>query len=76
MPVGHYSLGGARSGCTSCDKKGCLLPMTFTGMKTNDWYYKPGNRANWARRSKSGGGQNWGRKSAARIGVNRLGGKS
>ena len=48
--------------------------MTFTGNTTNDWYYKPGNRASWARRSRPGGGQNRGRQNANRIGVNRLGG--
>ena len=75
MPVGHYTLGGSYSRCNHCANSNCLLPMTFTGNKTNDWYYKPGDRASWARRSRSGGGQNWGRKSANRIGVNRLGGK-
>ena len=78
MPVGLYLLGGARAGCTSCTGQSCILPMTFTRTvsTTNDFYYKPGNRASWARRSRSGGGQNWGRTNASRIGVKRLGGSS
>jgi hypothetical protein len=76
MPVGLYTLGGARNSCKTCDNKGCLLPMTFTVWKTNDWYHKPGNRASWARRSRASGGQNWGTRNVTRIGVNRLGGKS
>ena len=72
--IGMHRLGGPSSGCSNCRNKNCLLPMSYTGMKTNNFYYKPGDRASWARRSKAGGGQNWGAKSGARIGVNRLGG--
>ena len=74
MPIGLYRLGGSSFCCKRCDNKNCLLPMKFTGNTTNDWYYKPGNRASWARRSRPGGGQNRGRQNANRIGVNRLGG--
>jgi len=74
MSVGLYKLGGASAGCLKCDNKNCLLPMSFKGNFDNDHYYKPGNRASWARRSKSSGGQNYGKKNAQRIGVNRLGG--
>ena len=73
MPIGQYTLGGARNSCKNCDNQGCLLPMTFTVWKTNDWYHKPGNRTSWARRSRPSGGQNWGTKNTSRIGVNRLG---
>ena len=75
MPVGLYTLGGARNSCMHCSRENCTLPMSFTVWKTNDLYYNPGDRASWARRSRAGGGQNWGRKNGTRIGVNRLGGK-
>ena len=68
------TLGGSRSGCRCYTSECIILPMTYTGMKTNNFYYNPGGRASWARRSKSGGGQNWGRKVATKIGVSRLGG--
>lgn len=72
MPVGNFRLGGPYSSRINCQNSNCL--MKFTHSKTNDWYYKPGNRSSWARRSRSGGGQNYGRTNASRIGVNRLGG--
>ena len=68
------TIGGARSGC-GCTTRECkFIPMSFNVVKTNNFYYNPGGRASWARRSKSGGGQNWGRKVATKIGINRLGG--
>lgn len=74
MPVGLYKLGGSSVRCLKCDNPRCLIPMNYTGSWNNDNYFQPGNRASWARRSRSSGGQNWGRKNVTRIGVNRLGG--
>ena len=74
MSIGVYKLGGSSICCKKCDRKDCLIPMNYTGSWNNDNYYKPGNRASWARKSKASGGQNHGRRVATRIGVNRLGG--
>ena len=70
MPIGVYSLGGSKGRSTGGPY---LLDMKFTRkvVKTNDWYYKPGSSASWARRSKSGGKGN-----GAKIGVSRLGGNT
>ena len=68
MPVGVYRLGGGVC-CMSCRNKSCLLPMTYTVWKTNDFYYKPGNSASWVRKSKPSGKGN-----GKKIGINRLGG--
>lgn len=76
MTVGLYKLGGSSVSCLKCNNRNCLLPMNYTGNLNNNNYYQPGNRASWARRSRSSGGQNWGRRNVSRIGVNRLGGRA
>ena len=53
------------------------FPMGFNRVvKTNDWYYKPGDRTSWSKRSKpcAGGGQGRHALPAQKIGVNRFGG--
>ena len=75
--VGLYLLGGSKG--RSLGGPPYLITMQYpqnTLIKTNDWYYKPGNRASWARRSKSCAGGRNGRHAlpGRSIGVNRLGG--
>jgi hypothetical protein len=56
VSIGSYRLGGSKGRPTGPPY---LLPMQFSYnmlIKTNDWYYKPGNRASWARRSRPSGG--------------------
>ena len=74
--IGVYLLGGSK-----CRTGGppYLITMQYpqnTVIKTNDLYFKPGNRSSWARRSKScAGGRNGHHALPAKaIGVNRLGG--
>lgn len=68
MSIGLYRLGGSSVSCLNCNNKKCLLPMNYSGNWNNDNYYKPGNRASWARRSRPSG-----KKNISKIGVNRLG---
>ena len=74
MGIGLYLLGGNKGRPTGPPY---LITMIFSRCpyKTNDWYYKPGNRASWSRRSKSSAGGGQGRHSlpAQKIGVRRLG---
>ena len=75
--VGLYLLGGAKGR----GQGPTLYSMTFSNnqiIKTNDWYYKPGSSASWARRSKASAGGGLGRHSlpAKKIGVARLGGSA
>ena len=76
MTVGLYLLGGSKGRPTGPPY--ILSQMHFTNntiIKTNDWYYKPGDRASWSRRSKAcaGGGLGQHAKPAKKIGVQRLG---
>ena len=75
MSVGLYLLGGSKGR----GQGPTFLPLKYsynTVVKTNDWYYKPGNRASWSKRSKAPAGGGLGPRAlpAQKIGVNRLGG--
>ena len=50
MPVNWTTVGGSkgRSAASPCynlsnAKSACRIPMSYTVVKTNDWYYMPGN---------------------------------
>ena len=75
MGVGLYSLGGSKGRPTGGPYLNTMVYSHNTLIKTNDWYYKPGSRASWARRSKAlaGGGQGRRAEPAQKIGVRRLG---
>ena len=77
MGVGLYLLGGSKGR----GQGPTFITMQFSHnqiIKTNDWYFKPGDRSSWARKSKASAGGGLGRKSlpAQKIGVRRLGGSS
>lgn len=75
MAIGLYLLGGANS-----RGQGKSLWFTYNNIvnKTNDWYYKSGNRASWSKRSKPSAGGGLGVKASPgqKIGIKRLGGKN
>ena len=75
--IGTYNLGGSKGRPTGPPY---LLPMQYSYnlvVKTNDWYYKPGNRASWARRSRAcGGGRGKINLPGTSLVARRLGGRS